>query len=251
VTLDATHACVIDLDGVVWLAGAALPGASEAVELLRRHGVAVLFATNNAAPTVAELRARLARVGIDAAPEEVATSAQAAASLLAPGDRVHVLGAAGLCEAVDAVGAERDASATPRDVASVLVGLTTSFDYHALDVASTLVRDGSRFIATNRDPTLPVPGGQAPGAGAIVAAVASASGREPEVAGKPHEPMCELVRRRVQVGVVVGDRASTDGRFAAALGVPFAHVASGIGEPADGAAVSAPDLLRAVEALLG
>ncbi|MGH9023522.1 MAG: HAD hydrolase-like protein, partial [Acidimicrobiia bacterium] len=58
---------------------------------------------------------------------------------------------------------------------------------------------------------------------------ATAAGRTPEVAGKPEPPMVALIRARfpdVRSGVVVGDRPSTDGRLALALGWPFALVTS-------------------------
>jgi glycerol-1-phosphatase len=59
--------------------------------------------------------------------------------------------------------------------------------------------------------------------------VAVASGVTPEVAGKPHEPMRRLVAERVgAVAVVVGDRPSTDGALARALGARFALVLSGV-----------------------
>ena len=94
------------------------------------------------------------------------------------------------------------------------------------------MRAGARFVATNVDPTYPVPGGLEPGAGALVAAVATAAARDPEVAGKPEVATVELVRERFgSVGVVVGDRPSTDGALAHALGWPFALVLSGVAGP--------------------
>lgn len=84
-------------------------------------------------------------------------------------------------------------------------------------------------MSTNLDATYPVPGGLMPGSGAITAAVATASGRAPEVAGKPEPPMVALVRERWGTsGIVVGDRPSSDGALAAALGWPFALVLSGV-----------------------
>jgi HAD superfamily hydrolase (TIGR01450 family) len=245
VTLDAAHACVVDLDGVVWLAGTPLPGALEGVNELRRRGIPVLFCTNNAAPTVDELLARLAAIGIAAAPEEVATSSQAASSLLTSQDRAYVVGEAGLDAALAAAGIPTTAT----DATAVVVGLTTRFDYAMCANAAAFIRRGARFIATNDDPTLPTTDGLRPGAGAIVAAVAVAAGREPEVAGKPWPAMCALVTSRVTVGAVVGDRASTDGRFAAALAVPFAHVASDVDDEPDAAAIRVATLLEAVTAL--
>jgi len=79
--------------------------------------------------------------------------------------------------------------------------------------------------------------GVVPGAGALAAAVTTAAGRRPVVAGKPEVPMAELVRARAgNTGVVVGDRPTTDGAFASALGWPFGLVLSGVagspgGEP--------------------
>jgi 4-nitrophenyl phosphatase len=111
----------------------------------------------------------------------------------------------------------------------VVVGLHRRFDYDELDRASAAVRAGARFVVTNLDATYPVPGGMIPGSGAIAAAVATAAGRVPEVAGKPEAPMAQLVRDRLgPSGVVVGDRPSTDGVFAARLGWPFALVLSGV-----------------------
>ena len=77
---------IVDLDGVVWLAGTPIEGVVEAVDLLRGAGVRILFVTNNSAPELAELVSRLERAGIEADPNDLVTSAQAAASMLSPGD---------------------------------------------------------------------------------------------------------------------------------------------------------------------
>ena len=100
-----------------------------------------------------------------------------------------------------------------------------------------------------------------PGAGSIVAAVATAGGRRPIVAGKPHAPMAQLVRREcgprfsARTALMVGDRWSTDGAFAEALGCPFALVRSGVTAPeaAPGGApdLDEPDLAGVVRTLLG
>ncbi len=112
---------------------------------------------------------------------------------------------------------------------AVVVGFHREFDYDALDRASAAVRAGARFVATNLDATYPVPGGLIPGAGSLVAAVATAAGSTPEVAGKPEAPTVGLIRERFgTTGVVVGDRPSTDGALATAIGWPFALVLSGV-----------------------
>lgn len=217
---------VIDLDGVVWLAEQPIPGSADAVELLRGAGHGVLFATNNAAPTVGELRARLARAGIDASPEQIVTSAQAAASMLEPDSTAVVCGEDGVLEAL----AARGVTVLPEGPAdAVVVGWTSRFDFDLLATAATAVRGGARLIGTNEDATHPTPERLLPGSGAILAAVATAAQATPEVAGKPHEPLVRLVRARAPDAVqVVGDRPSTDGALARRLGLPFALVRTGV-----------------------
>src|SRR5205807_8751771 len=88
--------------------------------------------------------------------------------------------------------------------AAVVVGFHREFDYDELDRTSAAVRAGARFVATNLDATYPVPGGLIPGAGSLVAAVATAAGRSPEVAGKPEAPTVELIGERFgSTGIVV------------------------------------------------
>lgn len=217
---------VLDLDGVVWLSGDEIPGSAGAVEALRRHGSRVLFATNNASPTVGELVDRLAHAGIEADPSDIVSSPQAATGLLDPGSTVLLLGGSGAAEALEQAGM-RIVAHGPAD--AVVVGWTRDFDFDRLAAASGAVRDGARLVGTNEDATFPTPDGLLPGAGSILAAVATASGAQPLVAGKPHQPMAELIGRRAEdVVAVVGDRPSTDGLLAQRLGVPFGLVLSGV-----------------------
>jgi 4-nitrophenyl phosphatase len=145
---------------------------------------------------------------------------------LAPGAPVLACAGPGVIEALTAVGL-RVVSAPP--AAAVVVGFHRSFDFDELDRSSRAIREGARFVATNLDATYPVPGGMEPGAGSIAAAVATASGQEPEVAGKPEPATVALVRQRFGArGVVIGDRPTSDGALAAALGWPFALVLSGV-----------------------
>lgn len=218
---------VLDLDGVVRLGPEPIPGAAAAVARLRTLGEPLAFVTNNSSHRLEEVRAELGSFGIDAAPEEVVTSALAVASLVEPGERVLACAGPGVVEAVTARGAEV-VPGGPCD--AVVVGFTRTFDYELLRRAAAAVRGGARLLASNDDASYPTPDGLAPGAGSLLAAVATASGRPTEaVAGKPHEPMAALVRDRLgPTGVVVGDRADTDGRFATTLGYRFALVLTGV-----------------------
>lgn len=228
--------CCCDLDGVVWRGEEPIPGAAAAIARIRGAGLRVAFITNNSSGRVGDYLAKLARMGVEAAPADVLTSAQAAAALLrrevAPGSRVLACAGPGVVEACAEAGFE---VVTAPPAAAVVVGFHRDFDFDRLATAADAVRAGARFVATNADPTYPVPGGLLPGAGAIVAAVATAAGRDPEVAGKPNAATVALVRERFgDQGVVVGDRPSTDGALATALGWPFALVLSGVaGSPAE------------------
>jgi HAD superfamily hydrolase (TIGR01450 family) len=246
---------VVDLDGVVWLAGRPIPGVDEAVTRLRATGVRVLFATNNALPTRAELQRQLAHCGITADDADLLRSADVAAGLLQPGTTAVVLGGDGVLEAL----AARGVTVVPEGPAdAVVVGLTRTFTYDALTIAVIAVRNGARLVGTNEDATYPTPDGLVPGAGAILAAVTTASGVTPEVAGKPHRPTADAIIARVDrkdLRVMVGDRPSTDGALAAQLGIPFGLVLSGVTKkdeipPDAGAAATAPDLLRLVQQAL-
>jgi HAD superfamily hydrolase (TIGR01450 family) len=254
-----------DLDGVVWLAHRPLPGAAEAIAALRSSGRRVLFVTNNSVATLDEHAAALSDIGIPAE-GDVVSSATAAASLLEPGCRALVVGGAGIAEAIERRGATAVANEPGADRSSldaVVVGLDRELDYARLARASTAIRRGARFVATNDDATYPTPDGPQPGGGSIVAAVSVASGEAPTVAGKPHAPMASHIVELLGAGtvgagemVVVGDRPSTDGRFAAQLGCPFVLVRSGVVEPGASLPADVPvaaDLpdLAALPTLLG
>jgi len=184
------------------------------------------FVTNSAARTPAQVAAKLASHGIPDAEPLVITSAMAAAAMVDKTDRVLVIGSEGLHGALR----ERGATVVAEGVAdAVVVGITLEFDYDALTRAMRTIRGGARFIATNDDATFPDADGLLPGNGALVAAVSTATGVAPEIAGKPHGPIADLVRARIgSEGVLVGDRHETDGLFAGALGYDFGLVLSGV-----------------------
>ncbi len=246
---------VLDLDGVVWLAGTAIPGSPEAVRRLHDAGEAVAFVTNNSGPTLSQYTAMLGRTGIEVDETELVTSAQAAASLLEPGSQAAVVGGPGLIEAV----AARGVAVVPAHdhPTAVVVGRSLQLDFGALAAAATAIRNGARFLATNTDATFPTAHGLEPGAGALIAYLEVGSGRKAEVAGKPQQPAADLLRERFgSAGLVVGDRPDTDGTFAQRVGAPFALVLSGVTRPADLPVSPTPasihaDLAAAVAARLG
>ena len=232
-------AFALDLDGVVWLADQPIAGADDAVARLRASGEDVVFVTNNSSQPVQDVEAKLAAQGIPPL-DGVITSAMAAAHLVEPGERVLVCAGPGVVQELERRGAipVRDG-----DADAVLVGFHRDFDYERLRIAARAVRRGARLLATNDDSSYPTPDGPIPGGGAILAAVVTATGATPVIAGKPHEAMAALVRGRLgDDGVMVGDRPDTDGLFARALGYRFALVHTGV-TPAGVAVDPVPDLV--------
>jgi HAD superfamily hydrolase (TIGR01450 family) len=248
-------AWVIDLDGVVWLAHEPIAGSVAAIDRLRAAGHGLCFVTNNSQASVGSVSDRLRSVGIDPGEDDVITSAMAVAQLVEPGERVLAFAGPGVVEALERRGAHV-VTAGPAD--AVVVGKHVDLSYERLRSASRAVRSGARFLATNTDPTYPTGDGLDPGAGALVAAVATAGGRQPDaVAGKPHEAMAGLVVKHLGTeGIVVGDVPSTDGMFAHNLRFRFALVLSGVTTAVDLPVTPMPwrtfdDLAAVVDAELG
>lgn len=248
-------AVICDLDGVIYRGKEAVGDSPSGLERLRDANKRVVFVTNNSTRSPEESAAKILHVtGHPANPDDICTSALAAASTLRKEDGpVLIVGEEGVRLAVAEAGL--DETDDPEEAASVVVGLARDFDYDDIARAATAVRLGARFIATNADPTFPTADGILPGSGAIVAAIAAVAGVEPEVAGKPHEPMRALINGLgIDEAWVVGDRVDTD--IALATGVPSWRsilVLSGVtGESDDhgDADYVVPDFSRAVDLVL-
>nr|BFE80412.1 hypothetical protein GCM10020093_030130 [Planobispora longispora] len=95
--VDGYDTLLLDLDGVVYLGRNAVPGAPEALRQAKDRGVRLAYVTNNASRTPGAIAQHLSGLGAPATPEDVVTSAQAAARLIAerfgPGRRFWSSGA--------------------------------------------------------------------------------------------------------------------------------------------------------------
>lgn len=224
-------AWALDLDGVVWLEDEPIPGAASAIADLRAAGEQVGFVTNFSFGRRADIIAKLERHGIDAG-DGVVTSAMATAALVAEGSRALVCAGPGVTDElqrrnIETIDASDPNAATAR-VDVVVVGYHPTFDYQRMTAASTAVRAGARLLGTNDDSTYPTAAGPVPGGGALLASIAVASGATPQIAGKPHQPIADIVHALLgPTGLMVGDRPDTDGLFARTLGWDFALVLTG------------------------
>ena len=235
---DAFDAALVDLDGVTYRGPGVVPSAPAALEAARNAGMRLVYVTNNASRTSDDVASHLTGVGIPAAPGDVFTAAQAAAAILADryagGGRILVVGGAGLREAVEATGLTVVETAADAPDA-VVQGWSPDVGWRQMAEASYAVRAGAYFLATNLDLTLPNDRGIAPGNGSLVRAVATASGVEPESAGKPEPGMYIKAAERAGAKrpLVVGDRLDTDLGGARAAGFPGLLVFTGVSQALD------------------
>jgi glycerol-1-phosphatase len=237
----------VDLDGVVYCGDEAVPGAAAALAAAVTAGLRVAFVTNNASRTPAAVAAQLSSLGVAAQPDDVVTSAQSAAAVVAAmvpaGSRVLLTGGEGLRVALVELGLEPVRTVAEQPVA-VVQGLSLDLNWEQLTQACYGVAAGLPWIAANPDLTLPRPQGLAPGNGAFVNLVAQVTGRTPIFTGKPYPPiMGEAVSRTgAQRPLVVGDRLDTDLAGAVASGLPGLMVLTGVHGVAD--LLAAPPLQR-------
>ncbi|MEO6145276.1 MAG: HAD-IIA family hydrolase [Dermatophilaceae bacterium] len=230
---------VCDLDGVVYRGSEAVPYAVESLSLALSAGVRVIYATNNASRTPAEISAHLNTLGLVGLPSRVVTSAQAGADLVArgcpPGSLVLAVGGQGVSLALEEAGLRPVLVQAPRpapQVVAVLQGFGTKVAWTDLAEIAHAVQAGALWVATNIDSTLPTEWGVAPGNGALVGAVRSAVKVDPVVVGKPHRPLFDLSALALGTGsgrtLVIGDRLDTDIMGAANTGMASLFVLGGV-----------------------
>ncbi len=236
-----------DMDGVLLGPTGLIPGADAFVERVRERGYGLQVVTNNSLFTPDEIVERMAGAGLTMRPEEIWTSAMAAASYVAAGTgptRVFAIGRPAIHLALADVGCVRDPS-TPE---VVVLAETRDYDFDEFARAVQLIDRGAAFVATNPEATSPTLDGPVPGCGAMAALIERATGVAPYIVGKPNPAMIHsgLARLGVDAGraVLVGDRIETDVVAGAEAGLTTVLVLSGVTTLEElGHAVVVPDVV--------
>ncbi len=224
---------MLDLDGVVYIGPKAVPGAVEAVTAARKAGMRLAFLTNNAARPAADVAAHLRELDIEADDVDVVTAAQAVAHLVADavphGSAVLLVGGEGLQIPLEERGLRCVTSLDDEPVA-VVQGFHPDLGWKALAEASYAIESGLPWFASNTDLTIPTARGIAPGNGALVQAVRTATGATPTVAGKPERALFDETLERIDADrpLMVGDRLDTDIDGAINAGIDSLVVLSGV-----------------------
>jgi HAD superfamily hydrolase (TIGR01450 family) len=257
---DQFDGLLIDLDGVVWIGREPVPGAAETLSALLDAGKELVFVTNNPGRPPAVYAERLQGMGVDVDEGRVVTAGMVVARLAAAaagrGGAVFAIGATPLKEMVSAAGATVVDGEAGRGAGVVVVSGHRGFDYEELLTAKLALDGGAALFATSRDPTMPMPGGEWPGTGSILAAVETASGRTAEIGGKPERHLFEMALAAMDRGspgtggaqneprpgrvAMVGDRISSDIEGGRRAGLETVLVLSGAGSRAEAEAADPP-----------
>jgi HAD superfamily hydrolase (TIGR01450 family) len=233
-----------DLDGTLYRGNEVISGAVEAISTLIKADCQVLYVTNNSSLTVDSYVEKLTQMGFPAQLNQVITSATATAKYCQE-QRIQsafVVGEPGLVRTLQSVGitvvnSGQNSDVLPIDVAladAVVCGICRDqLSYRLLDCALHVLNTGARLIATNADKTFPLEAGRlSPGAGTLVAALTTCSGKTPVIVGKPNPTILtsyfEANGIQPRDVCVVGDRLDTDIECGVAAGCHVSLVLSGV-----------------------
>lgn len=211
VPLDGVQALLVDLEGTVYEAGRAVPGAAEALEELARRGIACGFVTNTTSRPRSALVRELSGMGIEVEPPRVFTAPIAGREYLISRGlrRCHLLVHEPVLE--DFAGIEAVDSAPQ----AVVVGdIGEDFTFESLNRAFRFLVDGAAFVTLARNRYYRGLDGLLLDQGPFVAALEYAAGREATLVGKPSPAFYAAALRHMGVAAaqaaVVGDDLESD-----------------------------------------
>jgi len=241
--LRGVRAFLLDLDGVIVLAGKGIPGASEAIAELERRAVPYRIVTNTSAVSRATLSKWSGRLGAPIPPERFESALSASAAWTArhfPGQPLYVLASD---DAKQEFAGQRllthdEAGARGATAAAIVIGDSpeeATFDN--LNRAFRLVLGGARLVGMHRNPWWLTPEGPTLDSGSFVVGLEFATERPATIIGKPSlaffsQAVRDLRReagaglRRAEIAMV-GDDVRTDVRAAQRAGLRGIFVRSG------------------------
>jgi 4-nitrophenyl phosphatase len=234
------HGVVLDLDGTIYRGEEPIPGAHEAIAALRERDISLLCFSNNPTLTPEAYADRLADLGIEVSPTEIASAASVTATYLSreySDDRIFLVGSSGLRDQLEDAGLTLTETWVEAEV--LVASYDRGFDYDRLTEALWALEGETTFVGTDPDMTIPHSEGRlVPGSGAIIHAIAGVADREPEVVlGKPsseaRDAAMSALKLDPQQCLVIGDRLDTDVALGAGCGMSTAVVLSGVTSEAD------------------
>jgi len=239
---------LLDMDGVLWRGPDPILDISGLFTCINTHNLSAFCITNNSTRTVDYHLRKLNQYEVSLDEKQVITSAEATADYLAvkypAGGSVYVVGEQGLVEALQKQNFIHVENPRNENILAVAAGLDRGLTYEKIKHAVSLIDQGVPFIGTNPDRTIPTPDGIAPGAGAIIKAIETASGKSAEIIGKPKAYLYNLALQRAGCSpgeaIMIGDRLETDIAGAQNIGMLTGLVLSGVTNRSTGEAWNPP-----------
>lgn len=241
--LEGVRALLLDLDGVIVVAGEAVPGAPEAIATLESRGFPYRIVTNTSAVSRATLARWSAKIGapIPASRFQSALSASAAwTARTFPDQPLYVLASA---DAQTEFAGQRlltheEAGARGAIAAAVVIGDSPEeVTFDNMNRAFRLVRGGAVLVGMHQNPWWLTPEGPTLDSGAFVAGLEFATETRARIIGKPHPEFFSVavadLRREVGRDLarseiaMVGDDVRSDVRAAQRSGLRGIFVLSG------------------------
>ena len=218
--LTGVRGVLLDLEGTLYEAGVAVPGAAAAIERLSSLGIAHRFVTNTTSRPRSAISRELAAMGIPADPESIFTAPLAARDYLIGSGltRCHLMVAEAVLE--DFAGIEH----TDDSPQAVVVGdVGEGFSFERMNRVFRLLLEGAEFVTLARNRYYRGPGGLVLDQGPFVAALELASGRQALLAGKPSPrffaPALAALGVSSSGAAIAGDDLEADVGGAMALGM--------------------------------
>lgn len=243
--VDRFDAFLLDVDGTVISGGKPAAKAVSSLRRLRKTGKPFLFVTNNARRSPGRWAGHLVKAGIAARAGQVVTSARSTALYLNRkfGDcrskKAFVSGAPALVSEVKKTGIRIiKAGEVSAGCDIVIIGGHPEFGYADIAAASTAVRNGADFLATNSNFVYPAAdGGLMPATGTFVAAIEKASGGKATITGKPSRgifKLClDMLGTPADATAIIGDGMKTDIKGGAEAGLKTILTLTGISSRED------------------
>ncbi len=229
---------IFDLDGVIYRGDSLIPNTDDIISELKEHNIKVVYNSNNSTATRKTYVERLKNFNIDSDVSDFYTSASitsAEITNLKKKANIYVIGEIGLKVELKAQGHNViEQISNYDDVDFVIVGLDRDFEYQKLAVAQKCILEGNaQFYATNADSTLPVARGLKPGAGVMVNALITCTGKEPiRIFGKPEPFGIDLILNDTKISAnktcIFGDRLNTDILAGNRAGIKTVAVLTGV-----------------------
>ena len=219
------HGLLVDLDGVLYVGDAALPGARDALQAVRDRGIVCRFLTNTTTKTADEVVEKLAGLGFEIAPDEIITPVIATKNFLESHKggkpKLHLLVRESILPAFD--GFPHDDQAPDY----VIVGdIGAKWSYTLLDTAFRQLMNGAELIAMHQNKFFQADGGLALDIGAFVAGLEYVTAHKARIMGKPSPDFFDLALQSMDLPsdkvAMIGDDIESDlggGQNAGLLGI--------------------------------